>query len=234
MRLTPMPPEHQQFLDALPDGLVQAATRHGLTPASSLDADSWSKLVSALVKMAGGVSQGRDTLTAWLGDMLVYGGGKKYRGQIAEYARAAKLEPSTLRNAKLVCSRIPVSCRHDTLSWSHHCEVGKTFTQLKDIEYWLSLSVSKKFSTRELRKSIRRHLAGSLPPKPGGGAATAPFIILRELRPAGRLVKTYSGVWADWSPATCQLTLAELSPLADFIDGLRTRAGQNSGLRAAS
>ena len=229
-----MQPDHQRFLAALPDGLVQAATRHGLTPAASLDADSWSKLVSTLAKMAGRVSQGRDTLTAWLGDVLVYGGGKKFRGQIAEYANAAGLSPGTLRNAKMVCSRIPVSWRHDTLSWAHHCEVGSAFTRSKDIKYWLGLAASEGLSSRNLRKRIRRHLAGSLPPRPGACAAAAPFTILRELRVAGRLVQTHAGVWTDWSPATCRLALTEVTPLADFIDGLRVRIGCDPALKAAS
>jgi hypothetical protein len=100
--------DHETLLGALPRAQVQSATRLGLVLNPDTDRESWSRLVTKLVQTTGRITRGTDTLVAWLGDVLAYGG-VKYRGQIAEYARAAGLAPGTLRDAKLVCSRIPVS-----------------------------------------------------------------------------------------------------------------------------
>src|SRR5580693_5831820 len=116
-----LPPSYTDLLDLLPKAQVRSAVRLGLCLSPDLDRDSRSRLVASVVQTAGRTSSNRDTLTAWLGDLLACGS-EQYRGQITEYARAAGLAPGTLRDAKLVCSRIPVSCRRDTLSWSHHCE----------------------------------------------------------------------------------------------------------------
>jgi hypothetical protein len=104
------------FLNDLPREHIEAASRLGLSLKSGLNLENWSRLVAGVVQLTGRAGRGRDTLTAWLGDLLAFGGGK-YRGQITEYAKAAGLDPGTLRSAKLVCSRIPLLCRHNTL-WS--------------------------------------------------------------------------------------------------------------------
>lgn len=214
------------LLKSVPGECINEATRHGLTLRGKIDAESWSKLVSGLAKMAGKVSNGRDSLTAWLGDVLAYGEGK-YRGQITEYAKAAGLSPGTLRDAKLVCSRIPVSCRHDTLSWSNHVEIGKAFKDLETIKEWLQIAVSEKLSRAELRSRIREHVADSTSAKSVRSdidVAVEPFALLRELRASGRLVWTQKGIWAGWTPDACRLALSEVTPLADFIDQLRARS----------
>ena len=99
-----------------------------------------------LARLARTTTGARQTLTAWLGDALAYGE-IRYRGRIATCAGEAGLEPGTLRNAKMVCSRIPVSCRHDALSWTHHCEVGLAFADPAEIEQWLALAEREKLST---------------------------------------------------------------------------------------
>ena len=106
-----MPADLKNLLSGLPQTHVQEASRLGLALKPGMDTDTWSQLVAGLAQVAGRISRDRDTVTAWLGDLLAYGGGK-YRGQITEYATAAGLDPGTLRVAKLVCSRIPVLCRH--------------------------------------------------------------------------------------------------------------------------
>jgi hypothetical protein len=224
--------DHLSLLKLIPDQHINEATRYGLALSNKIDAESWSKLVSGLAKIAGKMSGGRDTLSAWLGDVLAYGQGK-YRGQITEYATAAGLSPGTLRDAKLVCSRIPVSCRHDTLSWSHHIEIGKAFSELGEIQRWLKIAVDEHLSKMELRRQIREYVANSRAPKqsePDANIAVEPFTLLRELRAAGRLVHSQSAVWAGWTPDTCRLALSEIETLADFMDELRTR----SALTAAS
>ena len=219
-----MPADLKSLLSGLPHTHVQEASRLGLALKPGMDAESWSKLVSGLAQVTGRLSRDRDTVTAWLGDLLAYGGGK-YRGQITEYAKAAGLDPSTLRIAKLVCSRIPVLSRHNTLSWSHHCEVGKAFKPPDEIEAWLGLAESEGLSVRKLRKRIRQHLAGPLSPDGGPGSAgrAAPFALMRELRALGRFVENHSEVWQAWPPATCELALLELQPIVDFLEEMKAR-----------
>ncbi len=219
-----MPPEFNDLLKGLPREHIDEASRLGLALKPGLDLANWSNLVAQLVQMTGRASRNRDTLTAWLGDLLAFGAGR-YRGQISEYAKAAGLDPGTLRAAKLVCSRIPLLSRHNTLSWSHHCEVGKAFKAPAEIEAWLNLAEREGLSVRELRKRIRQHLAG--PTAPDGGAASAggaaPFALLRELRAVGRFVQNHSEVWQEWSPATCELALSEMRPILDFLEEMQAR-----------
>jgi hypothetical protein len=214
----------EALLNDLPREHIEAASRLGLALKPGLNLENWSRLVAGVTQLTGRASRGRDTLTAWLGDLLAFGGGK-YRGQITEYAKAAGLDPGTLRSAKLVCSRIPLLCRHNTLSWSHHCEVGKAFKAPDEIKAWLDTAAREGLSVRELRKRIRRHLAG--PTKPDGGpapaGAAAPFALLRELRAVGRFVKNHPEVWREWSPETCELALSEMQPVVDFLSEIRAK-----------
>jgi hypothetical protein len=222
------------LLEALPREHVKEASPLGLILSPGLNLENWSRLVASLVQLTGRASRNRDTLTAWLGDLLAFGGGK-YRGQISEYAKAAGLDPGTLRGAKLVCSRIPLLCRHNTLSWSHHCEVGKAFKDPADIKSWLELAVSEKLSVRDLRKRIRVHVAGPTSPDSGPAKAgeAAPFALLRELRAVGRFVKNHSEVWQEWSPAACELALSEMQPIADFLEAMKARRSPRQGWAAS-
>lgn len=226
-----MLPDHRSLLRLLPRQHIRTATRLGLAISPDLDRESWSKLFANVVHLAGRMSRGKDTVTAWLGDLLAQGQ-SAYYGQIAEYAELAGLDPGTLRNAKLVCSRIEVSWRHDTLTWAHLCEVGFAFDVPNDIRYWLDRAVKENLSSRELRRKIRQHLAKPPPDKtPGGAVAVAPFTFLRELRAVGRFVQKHPDVWTEWPPDTCRLALHELAPVVEFLDTIRTRAGENDTLR---
>jgi hypothetical protein len=224
-----------ELLAALPQEHVETASRLGLSLKPDLTLENWSRLVAAVVQMTGQASSRRNTLTAWLGDLLAFNGGK-YRGQITEYAKAADLDPGTLRVAKLVCSRIPLLCRHNALSWSHHCEVGKAVKDPAEIKTWLDTAVREGLSVIALRKRIRQHQAG--PTKPDGGpapaGAAAPFALLRELRAVGRYVENHRDVWKDWSPQTCELALSEMKPIADFFAVLNARLGRPERMAKAS
>jgi len=215
--------DHETLLRGLPNGQVCSATRLGLVLNPGMDRESWSRLVAQLVQTTGQITRGTDTLVAWLGDVLAYGGGK-YRGQIAEYAEAAGFHPATLRIAKLVCSRIPVLCRHNSLSWSHHVEVGRAFEKPDEIKHWLELAAKEKLSKRVLKNRIRQHLKGSPEAKPQAGPGVEPFALLRELRAAGRIVQSQQTVWKSWSPQACQLALAEMDMLVQFLAEMRARA----------
>ena len=217
--------EVQQLVAELPGTAVAHAGRLGLTLAPQLDRESWHQLVAHLARLTRTTTGARQTLTAWLGDALAYGE-TSYRGRIVTCAAAAGLEPGTLRNAKMVCSRIPVSCRHDALSWTHHCEVGLAFANPNEIEWWLALAESEKLSTAVLRKRIRTQIAR----RDRTGTATGvlrsveTFQLIRELRAACRAVVQHRNLCRSWSPAIARSALEEIQPLTEFIDAVRARA----------
>lgn len=223
-----MRPEHEKFIAGIAPEKVRKVTRLGVELAAGLDVESWSQLVAHLVKTAGRLARNRDTLTAWLGDVLAYGGGK-YHGQIAEYARAAGMSPGTLRDAKLVCSRIPVARRNEALSWSHHCEVGKAFSSLDEIERWLSFAAKEELATMALRKRIRAHIAQTKPASPPIDLGA--FRLLRELRAIDRLLAADRLVWNTWTPEARERALSELATLSEFVTTLN---GMGLTLNAAS
>lgn len=219
-----MPTEVEQFAATLPAAAITRASRLGLTLAPQLQLGAWRELVVHVTRLARTATGARQTLTAWMGDVLVHDNACG-RGWIAECAGAAGLDAGTLRNAKMVCTRIPVSCRHDALSWTHHCEVGLAFTDPNEIERWLALAERERLSTAELRQRIRAHLAGRRGSAPAVPADTVDaFRLMRELRAAARMLARQPPLWRRWPPATAQLALAELRPLAEFIDVLRARA----------
>jgi hypothetical protein len=215
----------QQLVAALPRTGIAHATRLGLALVPQMETDVWRDLVARLTNLARTATGARQTLTAWLGDALAYGE-RRYRGQIAACAEAAGLDAGTLRNAKMVCMRIPVSCRHDALSWTHHCEVGLAFAEPGEIERWLALAEAEKLSTAELRKRVRAYVAGQRGTVEVEAAApsVAAFRLMRELRASGRMLGQQRDLWRRWPPSAAQLALQELEPLAEFIDALRARA----------
>ncbi len=129
--------------------------RLGLALPEGLSREAWSRTIAEVTLAASRTAGCRDTLTAWLGDLLAYGGGK-YRGQIKEYAEAAGMDPGSLRVATLVCLRIPALRRRNGLSWSHHCEIAKAFSDWGDIEEWMNRAEKEKWSRNALRKFGRR------------------------------------------------------------------------------
>ena len=160
-----------------------------------------------------------------MGDALAYGD-IRYRGRIVTCAHEAGLEPGTLRNAKMICSRIPLSCRHDALSWTHHCEVGLAFADPAEIERWLALAEMEKLSTAELRRRIRAHFSGQRGNQTRRISSNSllSFELMRELRATCRFLEHRRDSWRNWSPTAAQLALEEFLPLTDFVDGIRSRS----------
>jgi hypothetical protein len=219
--------ELRQFMAALPPDRIVGATRLGLTLAPRLDPAAWRTLVAQVAGLARTATGARQTLTAWLGDALAYGG-EGGRGLITECAAATGLDAGTLRNAKMVCSRIPVSCRHDALSWTHHCEVGLAFAEPYEISRWLQVAEVENLSTAELRRRVRAHIAGkragaAASPK-GVKSSVAVFQLMRDLRGVSRRLGQQQELWQSWSPDASRLALAELVPLTEFVDAVRARA----------
>ena len=98
--------EVEQLLAELPTDGITHATRLGLALAPRMENEDWRQLVAHVAGLARTITGARQTLTAWLGDALAYGSGRG-RGLITECAEAAGLDAGTLRNAKMVCTRIP-------------------------------------------------------------------------------------------------------------------------------
>ena len=215
----------QQLVAELPGTAIAHAGRLGLALAPQLDLETWRYLVAHLARLTRTTTGARQTLTAWLGDALAYGE-ISYRGRIVTCAGEAGLEPGTLRNAKMVCSRIPVSCRHDALSWTHHCEVGLAFANPGEIERWLAVAEAEKLSTAALRKRIRAHIANRHRTGAAAGAlrSVETFQLMRELRATCRVVVQHRNLCRTWSPATARSALEEIQPLTDFVDAVRARA----------
>lgn len=224
-----MQTELHQLIDALPSAGVIRAGKLGLELAPVLSLEEHRALLSRLTHLTRSTAGHRHTLTAWLGDLLVHGKPLR-RGQITDCALAAGLEPGTLRNAKLVCTRILPSCRHDALSWSHHCEVALAFMAPADIERWLTLAETEALATNELRRRIRAHLAGARPVAPD---SQPPFIfdLMRELRAAARVADQRRNLWHRWPPSACRRAVEELQPLLDFVERIRARGGQGEAGR---
>lgn len=213
-----MKTELQQLIAALPPGVAHAG-RLGLTLGPETPPMLRQELLARLTHLSRASTGERHTLTAWLGDLLA-SAPRLRRGQITAYALAAGLDAGTLSNAKLVCSRIPVSRRHEGLSWSHHCEVALAFSDPAEIERWLARAETEKLSAADLRRSIRRHVAISRRPgSPPGDSAT--FALLRELRAAARLCERTKPTWRSWPVGGRRLGLEELRPLVEFVDHLR-------------
>ena len=220
-----MQTEVEQLLATLPAAGIDRATRLGLALAPRLENEKWRQLVAHIAGLARTATGARLTLTAWLGDALAYGGDRG-RGLITECAEAAGLDAGTLRNAKMVCTRIPVSCRHDALSWTHHCEVGLVFSDHAEIERWLVAAETERLSTSALRRRVRLHVAArrGMAPIRATYSSVAAFRLMRELRAVGRSLARERHSWRRWSPGAAQLALAELRSITGFVDEVRSRA----------
>jgi hypothetical protein len=215
-----------QLLAELPSAGIESATRLGLSLAPEMDAEAWRHLVTRVASLARTATGARQTLTAWLGDALAYGG-VHGRGLITECAEAAGFDPGTLRNAKMVCTRIPVSWRHDALTWTHHCEVALVFSDRAEIELWLSIAEAERLSTSELRSRIRASVAsvhGRQPPNADVGTAVMAFRLMRELRAASRSLARTRDFWRRWPPSAAELALWDLTYLTEFVDAMRATA----------
>jgi hypothetical protein len=217
--------EVDQLVRELPVAGIAHATRLGLRLKPGLETKAWRGLVTHVARLVRTSTGVRQTLTAWLGDVLAYGetGG---RGLITECAAATGINPGTLRNAKMVCLRIPVSCRRDTLSWTHHCEVGIAFADPQEIERWLTIAESEDLSAMALRRRIRSHVTSRHEQRgasPDAASITA-FQMMRELRAGDRFLDRHRAAWREWSPGAAELALQELRAVTDFVDTMRARA----------
>jgi hypothetical protein len=217
-----MRPDLQRLVASLPAAAIARVTSVGLTTVPELDETRWQELLGLVAQLTRSAAGTRQTLTSWLGDILVHGRAPR-RGQIVQCAAVTGLNPGTLRNAMMVCRRIPLSRRRDTLTWSHHCEIGTAFSNPADIDRWLDLSIRDSLPIAELRRRIRGHLA-KVKSNPGSVTRVLPFLLLRDLRTAARTVEQLRDVWRRWPQPTASLALEEIQALTGFVDDIRRRA----------
>lgn len=217
-----MQPDLQRLVASLPSAAIVRVTSVGLAAIPELDAARWHELLGLVAQLTRSSAGARQTLTSWLGDILVHDRAPR-RGQIVQCAAVAGLNPGTLRNTMMVCRRIPLSRRHDTLTWSHHCEIGMAFSDPGEIARWLELATRDSLPTAELRRKIRRHVTG-VKSNPGSPTRVLPFRLLRDLRTAARTAEQLRAVWRRWPQSTANLALNEIRALTDFVDVIRRRA----------
>jgi hypothetical protein len=220
-----MLPDHHALLTGIAPEHIEQATAKGLVLKAGLDQDNWSRLVTHLAKNTRAFTAKSDTSCMWLGDVLAYREGK-YHGQIAELARAAGFHATTLRNAKLVCGRIPPSCRRDGMPWSHLCEIGKTFSAPHEIVHWLKIIAEQKLSRAVLRRMIREHRKSpELTTAKMGPFENEPFPLMRELRALDRQIQKNRSLWEQWPAHKWRLAGEELGVLVAFVQAIQDRAG---------
>lgn len=131
---------------------------HGLTLAPGLDYDTWMSVGKKQATNAGA--------SMWrLGDWLAYGqttyktqaNGKrifpdKLYAQIAAQIGANEI---TLRNAKIVCSRLALYRRRERLSFGHAQDIVSRAPE-KDWDLWIARVVDEGLSVKVLREQLRK------------------------------------------------------------------------------
>jgi hypothetical protein len=88
----------------------------------------------------------------WIGDWVNFGSrayGEKYR----RAAGATGYDAQTLMNMAYVASRIEISRRRETLTWSHHAEVAPL--SVDEQEQWLDRAARDRLTVRDLRVELR-------------------------------------------------------------------------------
>jgi hypothetical protein len=118
---------------------------------------------AAIGRELGGISRCNQW---WLGDWVRYGNAKF--GE--KYSRASKItgyDAQTLMNMVYVSSRIEISRRRESLSWSHHEAVAPLEPEMQD--RWLDRAIADKFSVSDLRVELRSARRRALGEDPIGG-----------------------------------------------------------------
>ncbi|WP_241779891.1 LmbU family transcriptional regulator [Streptomyces natalensis] len=119
-----------------------------------------------------------DSSSWWLGDWLVYGK-DHYVDRYQRGIRAAGLKYQTLRNYAWVARRFVLSRRRAKLSFQHHAEVASL--TVDEQEWWLDRAEEMKWTTKQLRNSIRDASDG------GSGGQPRPAVTRRLVVPSHRI-----------------------------------------------
>ncbi len=128
-------------IDALPGKL----SRVGWRLAQSMTFEEWIQIGETLRTIKG-------SLFWWIGDWLNFGE-QKWGEMYAQALETTNYDYATLADAKWVASRVELSRRRETLSWSHHRDVAALEAEKQEI--WLDKADKNQWSRAELREAIR-------------------------------------------------------------------------------
>ena len=133
-------------------GLIPALT---LTPfsASRVGLVIADDVPYALWEAYGAGIQGISGAMPWiLGDWLNYGE-RIYGETYAQAVESTGMKVQLLMNYKSVARRVPISCRKENLTWTHHEIVSRL--DPSEQERWLSQAEAEEWSSKELREALR-------------------------------------------------------------------------------
>ncbi len=192
--------------------------RNGLTIEEGLERNEW--INEVIVPLKSMIDTMNGSMQWWWGDALAYGE-RRYGDTYASAITESDYTYGTLRIAKLVAERIPLLCRHNNLSWSHHAEVAMCIDDQAKRDEWLRRAEKEQLSKSDLRKAIRQSKAVyNDPPNTDAGQFEA-IRGAKELR--AYLPKTPAEV-AEWTPARCLLWVDDLRPIADSFQLIFNRS----------
>ena len=120
------------------------ATRTGLVILDSITFDAWLQVGDKLRDIEGAVHW-------WIGDWLNYGE-RRWGEMYAQALEETGYGYSTLRNDKWVANAVPVSARHDKLSFKHHHIVAALPPDEQTA--MLDKAEAEELTTRQLREQV--------------------------------------------------------------------------------
>ena len=120
-------------------------SRGGLDLPDNLTFEQWAAIGSTL-------KNAQQSLMWDLGDWLLYGQNKKWGEKYDRAVEATGYDYGTLRNAKSVAKRFPLSRRRDKLTFAHHQEVASLAD--KDAERLLDEAEAEHLSRNDLRVRV--------------------------------------------------------------------------------
>lgn len=205
---------------SLPRDLVNSASPIGLTVNVDLKKEDARLLLKELAHLVSQTVTSHHTSLIWLGDALALQPSLR-RGELAAWADLAGVSRATLRNVKMVCLRIPVSCRRDALSWSHHMEVGLATGDREKITALLDRAVKEELSVRDFRKVVRESLREKDSQPPTDEDLSHAFKVLRELDASMRVIAAHRATWSGWNAAQRAKAYERVGPLLEFLTALQ-------------
>ncbi len=218
-------PAIEQLANALPPACVRSALPSGLST-MDMNEEGATALVAKLADLVRETGKRHHTALVWLGDALVQT--PFPRGQLTKWAERAGITRGALKNVTMVCRRIPPSCRHDELTWSHHMEVGLMIEEKSEIAAWLNRAVAENLSVRGLRKAIRASLAAHDSVPGVTREELNPFRLLSELDASVRAIRAHREVWTKWTQTQRADALARIAPLIEFVTTVQSRSTRSA------
>jgi N6-adenosine-specific RNA methylase IME4 len=160
--------------------LPGAVTTTALTLPADLSFERWEQVGETL----GRIGRAHQW---WIGDWINFGE-RAYGEKYAQAIEDTGLDYQTTANLAWVAGKVQSSWRQETLSWSHHQEVAKL--EPAEQKRWLKRAVAEGWSSKELRREIKRPNELD-PPAPAKGTFSTLVIdppwpmekIEREVRP---------------------------------------------------